>query len=119
MINHTRMKYFAGGAFALLAVCAYVSVSVSEAQAFGISQPFGGLVTITASPNVTCEGGAGPVTIMPSGSSAATPYYFPAGTVASGTWVLGNYDSVLDESSCQDDDGPYPVYRVSLFGSSR
>lgn len=139
------MKYLAAAILMVLAFSAYMSVSIQEAYAFGTSRPFGGFLTITT-PGVTCEDGSGPFQMNPAtsadGSSAvnslsnasnsALPYFFPyaqtsggssqssgiGGGPSMGQWVLGWYDQVPDTGDCYEDEDPYTVYKVTMFGHS-
>lgn len=99
--------------------------------AFGaLSIPFGGRVTSTFQPNVTCFGGTGPARANEVGLSATgnNSYFFPSYNASgskrppsSGGWVLGLYSISFGE--CWEYKGPYPTpytpyYRVTLFGVS-
>ena len=113
------MKYIAGGVLSVLALVAYMNVSVKEAYAFGTSQPFGWLISITV-PGTSCKGGSGPFLFGAKSKSISTGYFFPSsvGTPSKGDWVLGFYDTAQDTSSCKMGSSAYPVYKVNFFGSS-
>ena len=117
------MKHLGTAMLVVLTVFAYVCVSVERAYAFGVSQAFGGFVTIKATDG-NCPNNAGPFTIKPAGNFFPKSYYFasPGRSVPStGQWVLGLYDRVQDTSSCHKNDknkSAYPTYKVTLFGRS-
>lgn len=89
---------------------------------------FGGKIVATEIPDVTCEGGVGPITIYPSRSSyPESPYFIPTilnGTkVSSGKWILGLYSILPSEAYCQIQTPagpvPFPVLVVKIYGASK
>lgn len=91
--------------------------------------PFGGRVVSTVVPDVTCAGGTGPITIIPSRPTyPPAAYYIPAGTrtgrsVKTSSWILGYYSITPNETYCQIETpagpAPFPVLVIKLYGASK
>lgn len=110
--------------FISIAFAAYLFFSAPTAFAYTLRRntPYGGRITSTTKGGVVCYGGTGPVTQKSSGNSVAGDYFYPTGqnrAPSMNKWVLGLYQSVLDESSCYIEFDPYPVYKIEKYGIGR
>ncbi len=89
-----------------------------------ILRPFGGKVTATVQPGVTCAAQYGVITITPVGPFPPTPYVIPATTqsVTIGSWILGLHTPTIAPGLCYTDSAPpvpYPTFNIIRFGASR
>ncbi len=125
------MKYL------LLSISILLLFSFSIPTVYGVAgfefikKGAGGKVTSTTGGNVICDGGTGPVSHKPAGSSPSQSYFYPSGGGTSGSktapsnqkWVLALYNGFYSFGDCYTQDGPfripYPVYRVRIWGLSR
>ena len=117
------MKHFT---FVLLFILStFILTSQTSFAALGTLRSFGGKVTTTTQPGVTCAARYGIMTIAPVGGFfPPTPYVIPATTktVTSGSWILGLYNSVLTPGLCYTDDPipvPIPTFTIIKFGASK
>ncbi len=86
-------------------------------------RPFGGKVTATIQPGITCAAQYGVMTITPVGLFPPTPYVIPATTqsVSVGSWILGLYNPTITPGLCYTDSVPpvpYPTFSIIRFGAS-
>lgn len=103
----------------------FVSASTADAVAV-LTKPFGGLITTTQMGNIICRSGIGPVAQKSAGRSPTFPYVYQYGKQtppSAGKYVLGNYSTVSDYTSCYTQIGPYQIpykaNRVTLYGTSK
>lgn len=118
------MKKLTLTTFGLFFLVSFFLMSQS-AFAFATLRSFGGKVTSTTFPGVTCAAQYGVITITPIGGIfPPTPYVIlaTAKTVSAGKWILGLYNSVLTPGPCYTDSTPplpYPTFNIVKFGASR
>ena len=110
--------------FGLFFLISFFLISQST-FAFGTFRSFGGKVTSTTMPGVTCAAQYGVITITPFGGIfPPTPYVILATskTVSPGKWILGLYNSVIAPGPCYTDSTPpvpYPTFDIFKFGVSK
>jgi len=95
-------------------------------KAGALIKPFGGRVVINFVPGVVCPG-EGPITIVPAGISAPTPYAVTPGTIRHqsytpqiGSWILGSHTVLAPLCYIPTPFGPIPVpvFPIIRFGAS-
>jgi hypothetical protein len=107
--------------WAIILIAIGIIVPTIVFASFGSSSSFGGRVTQTSIPNVTCSGAIGPLMISPAGGPDG-PYIIQSSTGHTptiGGYILGTYSTVKDTTTCkQGKDTSYPVYVITLYGAS-
>ncbi len=112
-------------AFGLFFLISFFLISQGAFAAFGTIRSFGGKVTSTTLPGVTCAAQYGIVTITPVGGIfPPTPYVILATTktIGPGKWILGLYNSILTPGPCYTDSPPpvpVPTFNIIKFGASK
>jgi hypothetical protein len=111
--------------FVFLTAIIFFGLSVN--LAFAQILPFGGRITaIKTPPNVQCPTDpSSPFTIMPAGSSSASPWAVGPGQVSFGriipnAWILGLYNlsSCVMTNPPPAPSSPYPVFFSNFYGTS-
>ena len=97
---------------------------ITNAATMSSYKPFGGKITLTQVPTVTCPG-TGPILIEPYGQSLEGPYWAipgKGGSISAGAWVLGLHSRSMD-TQCQQQVGtvrkPYSAYKWFIYATSR
>lgn len=111
----------------LVLTAATIALLVFPVKSEAITKPFGGRVVLNIAPPVVCPG-EGPITIIPSGVSAPSPYAVTPGTIRHqfftptiGGWILGLHTVLAPVCYIPTPFGPvpFPALPIVRFGASK
>lgn len=117
-------KHVIPGLIIFVTLCALPLYVFAQFNNFS-KRPFGGRITLTTLPSLTCAAQYGAMIIQPVNVAPSSPYFITSTTktIRQGSWILGWYSPIPNMSTCYTNStppAPVPSFEInSLFGVSK